>query len=194
MNLWFRLLTYLVCAPWRPTIISPADVSRLSFRVLPNDLDASLHMNNGRYLSLMDLGRIDFLFGTGLARVIWRNRWTPIGSAVVIRYRRELTLFQRFAIETRLLTWAEASVIMEQVFVILSGPLKGQVAARALFKGGIYSRTEKSFIDIPRLMREIGVEATSPPASAEVEAFLKADSALKVSSAQRNASTAESID
>lgn len=191
MNLWLRLLLYLIRAPWRPTITSSDAVSRLTFRVLPNDLDASFHMNNGRYLTLMDLGRIDFLVGTGLARVIWRNRWTPIGSAVVIRYRRELTLFQRFAIETRILSWAEASVIMEQVFVVLSGPFKGQVAARALFKGGIYSRSEKSFIDVPRLMREIGVDATSPPATAEAEAFLKADAALKMASAQRDAASAD---
>src|SRR3712207_8312043 len=29
----------------------------LKGRVLPNDLDAHFHMNNGRYLTLMDLGR-----------------------------------------------------------------------------------------------------------------------------------------
>ncbi len=189
MNLWLRLLLYLIRAPWLPAIKSSDDVSRIAFRVLPNDLDASLHMNNGRYLTLMDLGRLDFLVRTGLARVIWRNRWTPIGSSIVIRYRRELTLFQHFTIETRILSWAEASVVMEQVFVILSGPFKGQIAARALFKGGIYSRAEKSFIDIPRLMREIGVEATSPPPTPEAEAFLKADAALKMASAQRDAAS-----
>ena len=30
-------------------------------RVLPNDLDLLWHMNNGRYLSLMDQGRVDLM-------------------------------------------------------------------------------------------------------------------------------------
>lgn len=53
-----------------------------------------------------------------------------------------------------------------------------------MFKGGIYSRAERSFVDIGRLMAEIGVSASSPAMSAEVEAFLKADGALKIGAAQ----------
>ena len=30
-------------------------------RVWPNDLDTNAHMNNGRYLTLMDLGRFDLM-------------------------------------------------------------------------------------------------------------------------------------
>src|SRR6185503_3961101 len=33
--------------------------SNLSLRVWPNDLDLNIHVNNGRYLTLMDLGRMD---------------------------------------------------------------------------------------------------------------------------------------
>lgn len=183
MNLWLRLLRYLITAAWRAPLTAAGGVSQLAFRVSPLDLDVSLHMNNGRYLTLMDLGRIDFLVRSGLWRAVRANRWTPIASAISIRYRRELTLFTKFRIETRLVAWAEASVVMEQVFVLTSGPHSGQVAARALFKGGIYSRAEKSFIDTARLMREIGISAMSPPVSSEVEAFLKADAALKVAAA-----------
>mgnify|MGYP003290859366 CR=1 FL=1 len=35
------------------------DDSRVCFRVLPNDCDVNLHMNNGRYWTIMDLGRAD---------------------------------------------------------------------------------------------------------------------------------------
>lgn len=183
MNLWFRLIWYALTA-WRRPALDPANaVSALEFSVSPLDLDVSFHMNNGRYLTLMDLGRIDFLVRTGLWRAVRRNGWTPIASAIVIRYRRELRPFARFRLESRLVSWAEASVIMEQVFVLTSGPRSGQVAARALFKGGIYCRRERTFIDTARLMAEIGVKAQSPPHSPEIEAFLKADGALKVSAA-----------
>ena len=183
MNLWLRLIWYALTA-WRRPALDPANaVSVLDFRVAPLDLDVSFHMNNGRYLTLMDLGRFDFVVRTGLWRAVRRHGWTPIASAIIIRYRRELRPFARFRLETRLVSWAEASVVMEQVFVLTSGPHAGQVAARALFKGGIYSRSDRTFIDTARLMAEIGVNAESPPHSPEIEVFLKADSALKVSAA-----------
>ena len=184
MNLWLRLFWYGLTAWLRPALDARDATSVLAFRVWPLDLDLSLHMNNGRYLTLMDLGRLDYLARTGLWKVVLRNRWTPIASAVAIRYRRELRPFATFRLETRIVSWAEASVVMEQVFVLTSGPHAGQVAARALFKGGIYSRTERKFIDTGRMMREIGVSAASPPPTPEVEAFLRADSALKISAAR----------
>ncbi len=183
MNLWLRLIWYALTT-WRRPALNPAQaVSVLEFSVSLLDLDLSLHMNNGRYLQLMDLGRLDFLVRSGLWRAVRRHGWTPIASAVAIRYRRELRPLVRFRLETRLVSWAEASVVMEQVFVLMSGPQRGQVAARALFKGGIYSRAERKFVDTGRLMREIGVTAESPPISPEIEAFLKADGALKISAA-----------
>jgi acyl-CoA thioesterase FadM len=184
MNLWLRLFLYALARPFRRAIVAGHEAGALHFRVWPSDLDLSLHMNNGRYLTVMDLGRLDFLVRTGLWRAVRRHRWTPIASSIVIRYRRELRPFDRFRLETRLVCWAEASVVMEQVFVLLTGPHKGQVAARAMFKGGIYARAERSFVDVGRLMAEIGVTATSPPTTAEVEAFLKADGALKIGAAQ----------
>ena len=61
----------------------------------------------------------------------------------------------------------------------------GQVAARALFKGGIYDRSQRRFVPIARLMSEIGVSSESPPPSPEIEAFLKADDELKRAQAER---------
>jgi acyl-CoA thioesterase FadM len=189
MNLWFRLLCYALTSWWRPAIKHTADaldVGTLNFTVLPTDLDMSLHMNNGRYLTLMDIGRLDFLVRTGLWRAVRKNGWTPIASAIIIRYRRELRPFARFKLETRLVSWAEASVVMEQTFILLNGPHAGQVAARALFKGGIYSRSERKFVDVARMMREIGVEGSSPPLTSDIEAFVKADGALKITAAAHN--------
>jgi acyl-CoA thioesterase FadM len=183
MNLWLRLIWYALTSWRRPRLDAANAVSVLPFRVSPLDLDISLHMNNGRYLTLMDIGRLDFLVRTGLWRAVRAHKWTPIASAIAIRYRRELRPFARFRLETRLISWAEASVVMEQVFVLTSGPHAGQVAARALFKGGIYARDERRFIDTARLMGEIGVTAQSPQLTPEVEAFLKADGALKISAA-----------
>ena len=179
MNLWLRLFLYVLTVRARPRIVLPGGVSRLAFRVWPSDLDTSLHMNNGRYLTLMDIGRLDIMVASGLWRAVLRHGWTPIASAIKIRFRRELETFQRFQLETRLVAWDRASVIMEQTFLIDGGPRDGQIAAQALFKGGLYDRKTKAFVEIARLMAEIGVTAESPPKTPEVEAFLKADDELK---------------
>ncbi len=179
MNLWLRLIAYLLTARFRPTLDLPHGVSRLTFRVWPHDLDVSLHMNNARYLAMMDLGRFDVMIGSGLWRDILRHRWTPIVSKVAIRFRRELRLFQRIRLETRILTWDKDGVVMEQVFLIVGGPRDGQVAAHALFKGGIYDRTARAFVPIGRLMADTGISAEPPPATPEVVAFLKADEAMR---------------
>ncbi len=179
MNLWFRLLWLLLTARKRGHLDVPRQASVLAFRVWPHDLDLSIHMNNGRYLTLMDLGRMDVLIRSGLWRQALRHKWTPIASAITIRFQRELRPFQRFRLETRLLCWDASLVVMEQTFIIESGPRSGQAAARALFKGGLYDRKERKFVEIARLMSLIGVSEESPPATPEVEAFLHADDRLK---------------
>ena len=108
-----------------------------------------------------------------------RHKWTPIASAVTIRFQRELRPFQKFRLDTRLLCWEASLVVMEQKFVVDGGPRDGQIAARALFKGGLYDRREKKFIEITQLMAILNVSEASPPATPEVEAFLHADDQLK---------------
>ena len=179
MNLWLRLLFYLMTAWRRPKLALPDGVSRLTFRVWPHDLDTSVHLNNGRYLTLMDLGRLDVMVASGLWRAVLRHKWTPVASEIKIRYRRELRLFQRFEIASRIVAWDASTVVMEQRFFIQGGPADGQLAAHALFKGGLYDRAARQFVPIDRLMREVGVSVTAPPLTPDVEAFLKADDELK---------------
>jgi len=116
MNLWLRLLRVLLASRFAALLPMPGGVSVLHFRVMPHDLDLALHMNNGRYLTIMDLGRLDMMARAGLLRAVLKHGWTPIASAIKIRYRRELKLFERFRLETRLLYWDDHSVVMEQVF------------------------------------------------------------------------------
>ncbi len=179
MNLWFRLLKLLLLARWRLPLALPEEASVLRFLAWPTDLDLSLHVNNGRYLTLMDLGRLDLMLRTGLWRAVLRHKWTPIASNVLIRFRREIRPFQAFRLETRLVTWDATNVVMEQVFRLEGGHRDGQIAARALFKGGLYDRSARSFVTIRRLMDEIGAEAEPPVPSAEVAAFLAADDTLR---------------
>lgn len=186
MNLWLRLFWVLLAARFGKGLALPEGRSVLDFRVWLHDLDTSLHMNNGRYLTLMDLGRLDMMARGGLLRAVFRQGWTPIASSIKIRYRREMRLFDRFRLETRLAAWDREYVVMEQVFILETGPKAGQVAAHALFKGGLYDREAKAFVPVERLMAEVGIAPESPALTPEIEAFLTADDALKRANAERS--------
>jgi acyl-CoA thioesterase FadM len=192
MNLWLRLIWCLVIARFRPALQLPNDTSVLRFRVGLFDLDTSLHMNNGRYLTLMDLGRLDVMLRSGLWRAALANRWVPIASSVMIRYRRELGLLQAIKLETRILCWDANAVIMEQKFVFDGGARDGQTAAHALFKGGLYDRKAGAFVAIARLMEAVGVSAESPAPGPDVEAFLQADTDMKHTIDDRRGTAASS--
>src|SRR5919107_2916800 len=101
MNLWFRFLHLILASFARPRLDPLSQASNLCYRVWPHDLDISMHVNNSRYWALMDLGRLDIIIRSGLWRAVVRNRWAPIVNAATIRFRRELTPFRRFRIETR---------------------------------------------------------------------------------------------
>lgn len=92
------------------------DEDCLRLRVWPNDIDLNLHLNNARYLSWMDYGRMHLLARTQLLNHILRARWTPLVGAVWMTYRRSLGLFAPFTLASRLVCWDERWFYLEQTF------------------------------------------------------------------------------
>lgn len=133
MNLLLRLLWTFLASRFRPRLELLED-SVLNFRVLPNDLDLNVHMNNGRYLSLMDLGRMDMTLRTGLGRAMVKGRWKPLVGAVTMRYRRGLEPFEAYELHTRLLGWDAKWFYLEQRFM-KGGDVAAEGVVRALFRG-----------------------------------------------------------
>ena len=75
MNLWFRLLLMLLRRPWR----NPAqglESTVIRMRIWPLDLDFNRHVTNGRYFTLADVGRMDFVLRSGAYRVAIRAKET----------------------------------------------------------------------------------------------------------------------
>jgi acyl-CoA thioesterase FadM len=179
MNLWLRLLWLLATARWRGKLDPPLAVSKLPFRVMPHDLDTSLHMNNGRYWTLMDLGRTDLLLRMGLWRAVLRHGWTPIVSAGKIRFRRELRLWRALTLTSRIVCWSETWAVIEHRIVSRRDNAEDVVNAVALVRVGLYDRKAKAFVPIQRMMDEMGIMAESPPPGPEVTAFLDAEDAMR---------------
>jgi len=115
MNLLLRLIWVLIRAPFRRKL-HPLSESVLQMRVMPNDLDLNMHMNNGRYLSLMDLGRVDLLLRSGVLGAMLKLQWQPLVGAVNIRYRLSLLPFAKYRLHTKIVAWDEKWIYIEQRF------------------------------------------------------------------------------
>ncbi len=94
--------------------LGPWDVCRTRFRVKFSDLDVLRHMNNGRYLSIMDLGRLDLMYRSGMWNELGRLAWYPVVVAQNITYRKSLTFGQAFVVETRIVGHDAKSFFLEQ--------------------------------------------------------------------------------
>ncbi len=116
MNLYARLLWLALVARRRPPcgLLGPC---RTPFRVWPTDLDLLRHVNNGVYLSVLDVARVDLMIRAGLMPELRARGWYPVVAEQTIQYRRSLTLGQRFAVVTRVVGWDDAAVLVEQTFV-----------------------------------------------------------------------------
>lgn len=134
MNLILRLLSLSVFSV-RGVPASPLGPCRTEFRVWPTDLDVLGHVNNGKYLSLMDLARVDLLNRAGLSAMIRARGWYPVVVAENIAFRRSLTLFQRFEIRTEVIGWDDKAFYITQDFehnrtVVASALVKARFLAR----------------------------------------------------------------
>ena len=66
------------------TSLSITDTGRIEFTSSPTDMDNFFEMNNGRIITLFDLGRTDFAIRTGLGKRLLTKRWGLVvaGSSV----------------------------------------------------------------------------------------------------------------
>lgn len=115
MNLYARLLRLLVTS-WRRRDLDTWATSVVRFRVQPTDLDSAGHMNNAKYLAVMDLGRVDLMLRSRLWQRTDAHGWFPVVSAQTIRYRRSLKPWQLFELRTRIIGFDERAMYVEQSF------------------------------------------------------------------------------
>jgi acyl-CoA thioesterase FadM len=155
MNLWVRLLK-IIFRLFDSRRAELLDTTRIRLRVWPNDLDLNGHVNNGRYLSIADLGRIDWFVRSGVLRVARAHGAFPVVGDAIAKFRRDLKVFEAFEIHSRMLGWDEKWGFMEHRF-IKNGRVLGVVAIRGVFKG------RAGPIRPADLLAGLGVNTTSPP-------------------------------
>jgi len=107
----------------------------------PWDLDPWMELNNGRTLTLYDLGRIPLANRSGLVRVLRENKWGMTMAGACVRYRRRVRAFDRVTMRSRALCWDDRFVYLEQSMWRPDGECANHIVYRSAIvdKNGIVS-------------------------------------------------------
>jgi acyl-CoA thioesterase FadM len=135
MNLYLRLILALFRS-WRQPKIGLHGVVERTMRVWPNDIDINGHMNNGRYLTIIDLMMIEYFVRVGFAKVLIDQGWRPMSGGAFITYRKQLQPGQKYKVQFR---WSGANEhwnFMRFDFLRMDGTL----CATGYMKGAAVSR------------------------------------------------------
>ncbi|WP_293389694.1 thioesterase family protein [Nevskia sp.] len=133
MSLIFRLLWIFLTQTLGCRSRDVFAVQRVRSRALPNDLDLNLHVNNGRLMTFIDFGRIDWLWRIGALQQAYRQRFIPVIGDISVRYLKPLRVFERFTIESRVLGWDAKWGYFEHRLVKANGEIVLLLVNRGLF-------------------------------------------------------------
>lgn len=83
------------------------DCDTIKMRVWPQDIDPYLELNNGRYVTLLDLGRFAFGARVDIYRFLKKNKWALTITGTYNEYRHRLRIFQSFELKTHIVGYDE---------------------------------------------------------------------------------------
>ncbi len=155
MNLYLRLIWTLFRA-WRLPKIGIEETIEREFRVLPNDIDINLHMNNGRYSTIADLMIIEFFARTGFLNVLLKRKWKPVVGGTIITFRKELKFGQKYRLRYRWVGGDDHWNYLSFEFLTMDGVL----CATGYSKGAAIS--SKGLVHNDLAFEALGLEKQSP--------------------------------
>ena len=160
-----------VASARRAPRLGPLEPHVSTHRISPLDLDPWWELNNGRTLTIYDLGRIPMAIRLGIIGTLKKNGWGFTVAGNTVRYRRRIKAFQRFTQVSRTIGWDDRFVYMEQ-----SMWRKGECLNHMLLRVAIVGGSARRGMVAPsEFMAALGHDAPSPPLPGWVRAWIEAD-------------------
>ncbi|WP_341367394.1 acyl-CoA thioesterase [Yoonia sp. BS5-3] len=164
-----RVIKELLKARRMPPL-GPLDTHVSEHRCWPQDIDIYLEMNNGRILTILDLGRTGLARRAGLLRALSKNRWGLTMAGCSVRYRKRIRPFVKFRTVSKCVGWDERFMYLDQSIWI-----GDECAVQVLYRSAV---TDKNGIVRPeRLVAAMGLRDPSPALPAWVQNWVDADKA-----------------
>lgn len=135
----------------------------------PWDIDPWLELNNGRMLTLFDLGRIPMAQRTGLIKIARAKGWALAVAGASVRYRKRVKAFDRIEIRSRLLGWDARFVYMDQ-----SMWKRGECTSQALLRSAI-TQGVRGIVPPAEMAEALNLPRESPPLPDWVSAWIAAE-------------------
>lgn len=151
-----------------PLDLDGVHVSRVT--CLPFDIDPWRELNNGRTLTLYDLGRIPLTIRTGVAAALRRNRWGMAVAGASVRYRRRVRLFDRLEMRSSLVGRDRRFFYVHQ-----SMWRAGEAVSAALFRSAVTGAT--GIVPPDAVLAALGRPDWNPALPAWVAGWIAAEDA-----------------
>ena len=152
--------------------LGPFDTFVTRHRCWPWDIDIWMELNNGRTLTLYDLGRIPLAQVNGMLAMIRKERWGLTMAGVVVRYRRRIRTFEPFEMRSRLICWDDRFLYVEQSMWKQSG----DCANHAVYRSAVTDKT--GIVPTEKVIAAMGMDDRSSPEMPEwVALWLEAETA-----------------
>ena len=135
----------------------------------PWDLDMWRELNNGRTLTLYDLGRIPLAHRMGLIEALRQHGWGMAVAGVSVRYRKRVRGFEKIEMRSRGLGWDTRFLYIEQGL----WNAQGECAGHALYRMAVTGPA--GMVPPGEVARAIGYRPESPPLPDWVEEWIRAE-------------------
>ncbi|MEZ9948050.1 acyl-CoA thioesterase [Vibrio breoganii] len=112
-----------------------SDKTTTHFSCRPWDLDIFNELNNGRVLTLYDLGRTALGIRCGLMTVLANKRWALVVAGSSVRYRKRIHMFNKVTMHTQCVGFDDKWLYVEQSMWV-----KGQPCSSVLIRAGVTSK------------------------------------------------------
>lgn len=146
------------------------DVGEIEFNANISDIDNFFEMNNGRILSLFDLGRTDFAIRSGLGKKLLKNRWGLVVAGSTIQYRKRIRAFNKVVMKTHVAGFDDKWIYLEQSMWV-----KDQPCCHALLRTGVTNFATGKVLDTTTVLTAMGYAGLHMPPNEWVQAWIDAD-------------------
>jgi len=137
-------------------------------RCWPQDIDIFIEMNNGRILTVLDLGRTVLARRVGLLRALKEKRWGLTMAGVSVRYRKRIRVFDKIDMRSRALCADARFMYVEQSMWV-----RGTCTGHALYRTAVTDAN--GIVPISKLRVELNPDTPLPPIPEWVAAWITAE-------------------
>ena len=148
--------------------LPPLGVHESWHRCWPQDIDIFMEMNNGRILTILDLGRTVLARRVGLIGALRDKGWGMTMAGASVRYRRRIRPFVKFRTVSRAVGWDDKFFYLDQSIWI-----GDECAAQALYRSAVTG--PNGIVRPGDVFRHIGYEGPRPDLPPWVQGWIDAD-------------------